>query len=480
MAAKKLFLGRQLAALRQERGLTQAALSQLLGLSASYLNQLENNQRPMTANVLVNLAQAFDIDIASFSQDDSGRIVQDLREAMADPTFQGSSPAPAELHDIAMQSPRFAQAFLGLHRAYKQLQERVQTMAETLSTGELDRAVDRPIFPYEEVRDYFHYRNNYVDELDQAAERLSIEEGFAGRDVSGALEAYLARRYGVAVRTEEPDSLGGLTRRFDPESKTLSLLSTLNAPSCAFLMAHQIALLDFAETLDELIERSDLQSAAGKAVCRVALANYAAGALMLPYDRFLAAARETLHDVELLQKRFGASFEQVCHRLSTLQRPGSPGVPFYFVRVDRAGNITKRHSATRFQFARFGGACPLWNVHEAFTAPGKVFVQVAEMPDGLRYLCIARGVVKRGGGYLLPDRHYAIGLGCELSHAGQIVYSRGLNLDADEAVAPIGVSCRICERVNCSQRAFPPIDRRLSDATAIGRFVAYQFPKLAQ
>ena len=187
--------------------------------------------------------------------------------------------------------------------------------------------------------------------------------------------------------------------------------------------------------------------------------NYAAGALMMPYRRFAASALELRHDIEQLQHRYNASFEQVSHRLSTLQRPGARGVPFYFVRVDAAGNITKRHSSTRFQFARFGGACPLWNVHEAFGQPGRILVQVAEMPDGVRYLCVGRSIVKRSGNYLRPNRQYAIGIGCEIAHAAKVVYSEGLQLDGQ--AVPVGVSCRICERPDCHQRAFPPLGRRL-------------------
>ena len=207
--------------------------------------------------------------------------------------------------------------------------------------------------------------------------------------------------------------------------------------------------------LDQAAFRTD----AARDVARVGLANYAAGALLLPYRAFLEAAREEKHDIDRLRTRFQVSFEQVCHRLSTLQRPGWRGVPFYFARVDMAGNITKRHSATRFQFARFGGACPLWNVHEAFAAPDRIGVQLAEMPDGSRYISIARSVSKPSGSYLANDRRYALSLGCEVEHAGALVYAAGLDLNGP--AARIGVSCRICERTDCTQRAFPPLDRTL-------------------
>ena len=168
---------------------------------------------------------------------------------------------------------------------------------------------------------------------------------------------------------------------------------------------------------------------------------------------------ETRHDLERLADLFGASIEQVAHRLSTLQRPGAKGIPFFFVRVDQAGTITKRHSATRLQFARFGGACPLWNVHRAFETPGQFLRQLAETPDGVRYLCLARDVSKPGGAFLAPIKRYAIGLGCEVQHAAQLVYADGLDLKG--RFEPIGISCRICERADCHQRSVPPLERRL-------------------
>ena len=133
-------------------------------------------------------------------------------------------------------------------------------------------------------------------------------------------------------------------------------------------------------------------------------------------------------------------------------------MPFFFVRVDQAGTITKRHSATRLQFARFGGGCPLWNVHQAFETPGRFLRQLAETPDGARYLCLARDVSKPGGGFRAPVRRYAIGLGCEIAHAGALVYADDLDLKNAAAYQPIGVSCRICERRDCHQRALPPLE----------------------
>jgi predicted transcriptional regulator len=203
------------------------------------------------------------------------------------------------------------------------------------------------------------------------------------------------------------------------------------------------------------------RSPTARQIARLGMANYFAGAALMPYRAFMAAAQAERHDLERLSHLFDASLEQVAHRLSTLQRPGAKGVPFFFVRVDQAGTITKRHSATRLQFARFGGACPLWNVHQAFEQPGRFLRQLAETPDGVRYLLLARDVSKHAGAFNAPVRRFAIGLGVEVAHAGGLVYADGLDLTKPRAYQPIGISCRICPRPDCHQRSVPPIDRPL-------------------
>ncbi|MEO0362733.1 MAG: short-chain fatty acyl-CoA regulator family protein, partial [Pseudomonadota bacterium] len=271
-----------------------------------------------------------------------------------------------------------------------------------------------------------------------------------------ALAGWLGRRHGVAVRVE-----GEAIRRYDPALRRLSLGREAAQPTHAFQLAHQAALLDQADLIEATLDLANFRSEEARGICKIGLANYFAGAALMPYRRFAAEAAEMRHDVERLASRFGASLEQVCHRLSTLQRPGAAGVPFFFVRVDQAGTITKRHSATRLQFARYGGACPLWNVHQAFETPGRIIRQLAETPDGVRYLCLARDVTKPGGAFRAPTRRYAIGLGCEVAHADQLVYADDLDVAKDEAYQPIGVSCRICPRPHCHQRSVPPLEKGL-------------------
>ena len=344
-----------------------------------------------------------------------------------------------------------ARAFLELHSAYRQTHERLASLDEALGR---EGAQLQPS-PWEEVRDFFHYCDNYIDAVDRAAEHFAQLLGDEG-DIRAAAIRRLANK-GVTVRFAEDAAL----RQFDSDTGTLTLSRLAPPETQTFQLLLQVALLRQNALLEATLDLARFQSDAARAIAKIGLANYFAGAAMMPYRAFLEAATRTRHDLERLAVQFGASIEQVAHRLSTLQRPGAKGVPFFFVRVDQAGTITKRHSATRLQFARFGGACPLWNVHRAFENPGQFLRQLAETPDGVRYISLARDVSKPAGHFGAPVRRYAIALGCEVRHAGALVYADGLDLARAGAFEPIGISCRICERVACHQRSVPPLERKL-------------------
>jgi XRE family transcriptional regulator, fatty acid utilization regulator len=220
-------------------------------------------------------------------------------------------------------------------------------------------------------------------------------------------------------------------------------------------------LLSQSELLSAIVATDDQLTPESRGVARIGLANYFAGAFLLPYREFHRAAAELRYDVDLLARRFGVGFETVCHRLSTLQRPQLRGVPFIFVRTDKAGNISKRQSATAFHFSRVGGSCPLWVVHDAFAQPGRIVTQVAQMPDGRSYFWLAKTTAPEGQGYLGQHKSLAIGLGCDLVHADKLVYSTGIALNDPSTVVPIGAGCKICNRPACPQRAFPYLGGRV-------------------
>ncbi len=448
MATKKLYAGAKLREMRTRLELTQKDFAAKLGVSLPYLNQMENNNRPVSTTVVLALAQEFGMDVTELSTGDSERLVSDMHEALADPIFADMIPPQADLRLTASNAPAFARAFLELHSMYRQTHERLASLDEALGRADsLTRAS-----PWEEVRDFFHYCDNYIDAVDRAAEKLSMGEGSTESIALSGL-----RSAGVRVELRDVAPL----RHYDAENGTLTLSARAAPETRLFQMLLQLALLRQDNLLEATLDFARFHTDEARTIAKIGLANYFAGATMMPYGPFLAAAGECRHDLEMLGRRFGASIEQVAHRLSTLQRPGAKGVPFFFVRVDQAGTITKRHSATRLQFARFGGACPLWNVHQAFETPGRFLRQLAETPDGVRYISLARDVSKQGGSFQAPVQRFAIALGCEVRHASALVYADGLDIANANAFEPIGISCRICERSSCHQRSVPPLERRL-------------------
>jgi len=451
MANRKLYSGAKLRDMRQRLGLTQKDFASKLGVSLPYLNQMENNNRPLSGTVILALAQEFGFDVTELSSSENERLFSDMREAFSDPIFGDTPPQLADMRLTASNAPSIARAFLDLHRAYRQTQERLASLDEALGR---DDARLQPS-PWEEVRDFFHYCNNYIDAVDRAAEGFAKGRQSPDWILKKAIKTL--HDLGITVRNGDQDA----TRIYDPNTKILTISNRISSETARFQILLQLALIEQEKLLEATLDLARFQSPEARAIAKIGLANYFAGAALMPYREFLETARTERHDLERLSSHFGVSIEQVAHRLSTLQRPGNNGIPFFFVRVDQAGTITKRHSATRLQFARFGGACPLWNVHRAFETPGQFLRQLAETPDGIRYLSIARDVTKGGGSFNAPLRRFAIALGCELKHAEQLVYADGLDLGRPDAFEPIGISCRLCERRSCHQRSVPPLERQL-------------------
>ncbi len=448
---RRIFAGQRLRQLRDSRAFNQMDMATRLGISVSYLSQLEHDDRPLTAPVLAALASQFPLDWEDFEEDAATRRFAALREAAADPLFADQL-SPDQLTRIAEQQPALADQFIVLHSAYRRSGQRLQIVDEALSND----SAGGGRLPWEEVRDWFHDAGNYVDHIDRAAETLA--SGLCGKRSSpsiDALERYLRENLAISLVYESASGL----RAFDPVMSHLVIDQSQPTESQRFQLAYQLAAVALKDEISSVIEATHLRTAAARQLLFVGLANYAAGALLMPYTRFRGEARHVRHDIDRLRQSFGVSFEQACHRLSTLQRPGVRGVPFFFCRVDMAGNITKRHSATRLQFARFGGACPLWIVHEAVAIPDRILVQLAETPDGVRYVSMAKGLVKPSGSYDRSPRRYAVALGCEAEHAHEFIYADGLDVTAPTTATRIGISCRLCPRPDCDQRAFPPSDR---------------------
>ncbi|MGF1544395.1 MAG: short-chain fatty acyl-CoA regulator family protein [Parvularculaceae bacterium] len=460
MAAKrKLYLGPQIRRVRRDRGLTQAEMAAEIGVSASYVNLMERNQRPVSAEALVKLARAYDLDVADLASDRADDLFARLAEAFADPVFRDSGVAREDAHELAAGNPALAEAVAKLYRAWRADQ---QELMEARAT----RGGARDGDPGEAARDCIHAHGNYFDAVDRAGEAIHADlvgdaaGARGGGALYDALAARFAERHDLRARVLPEAVMAGAVRRLNRHAGDLAVSERLDQASRAFHLALQLTLIENGRLLDETVNAAPFDGDAGRRLARAALAYYGAAAILMPYDPFLAAAQELAYDLEAIARRFTASFEQVAHRLATLKREGAAGVPFFFIRIDAAGNVSKRFSADLFPFARYGGSCPLWNVHEAFRAPRRVLTQIVRLPDGATFFSTARTVRHEAVGHGAPAAERAVALGCRLEDAAPLVYAREIGLEAAPA-PPIGVNCRLCERAACAARAHPPLRRRL-------------------
>jgi predicted transcriptional regulator/transcriptional regulator with XRE-family HTH domain len=456
---RKLFLGARLKRLRRELGHTQTRMAEDLGVSPSYLNLLERNQRPVTAQVLLRLAEAYDLDLKSLSADQDSGSANDLAEILSDQMFRDLGVPRHEIAEVAESAPGVSEAIVRLYRAY--LDKR--RLSELGAVGRPEEGTfEAPLVtPSDWVRDFIQAQKNYFGELEEAADALSSELKPEPQDFAAAARKRLADKHSIQVRVVPVDVLPESVRRFDLHRRRLFLSEVLTGAGRSFSLAYQLAVLEHRELLEAMADRAAPPDRPTRNLLKVSLGNYLAAAVLMPYARFHEAAERTGYDVELIRARFGVSFEQACHRVTTLARPGARGVPFFMVRVDAAGNISKRFAGATFPFSRFGGACPRWNIHSSFRTPGRIITQIIETPDGARYFTIARTVTRVAAPYAGDESELAIGMGCELKYAERLVYSRGLDLSAPVAT-PIGPACRICERPACPQRAAEPISRTLT------------------
>jgi predicted transcriptional regulator/DNA-binding XRE family transcriptional regulator len=461
MMARPL-VGRTIRRLRSERRLTQQTLATQLGISASYLNLIEHDQRTVTASLLIKLGEAFQVDLATLSGRTERQLGVALREAFADPLLSADAVPESEVAELAAAAPNAARSVLALYRALRVAREDAGGIA--LPSGR------RVLLPNEEARDLFDERSNHFPELESAAEAIARELQVTPANMNHAIAERLRRKHGLTVSVLPLD---GALRRYDATARSLALSEALPRESRGFHMAFQLALLEARDAVEAVLTDAAPSSTESAMLIRVGLLNYVAGALLMPYAAFIDAAQTLRHDLEALAARFGVSFEQACHRLSTLQRPGARGVPFFFVRVDPAGNVSKRFSAAGFPFARYGGSCPRWVVHTAFSQPGVMQVQVAELPDGATFLCFARTVARQARTWADPKPTHVVAMGCGIEHAEAVIYADGLDLE--RARVGIGLSCRLCDRPDCRSRAFPPLEHRLTLDPKIAGAAPYRF-----
>lgn len=450
---RRLYVGANLRRMRRDLGLTQADMASDLEVSASYIALLERNHRPLSAEMLLRLAQTYRIDVAALAgnadSDDAAR----LQAVLRDPMFADIDLPSLETADAATNFPGVTEALLRLYTAYQEEQLALaDRTAEAHATG-AGSAVEAPD-PVAESRRFLAARRNNFPSLDDAAERLA--QNVASHE---GLTGYLKARHGLRVRRLPASVMVGSVRRLDQHRKEILLDDSLDTASQTFQLALQLAYLEMRPEVAAVLAEGAFATESGERLTRRALASYAAAAILMPYTAFARAVEARRYDVEALARQFAASFEQTAHRMTTLQKPGQERVPFFFIRVDEAGNVSKRLDGAGFPFARHGGGCPLWSVHHAFRTPRQIVTQWLELPDGQRFFSIARTVSAGGGAYGAQRVERAIALGCAAEHADRLIYTQGR--PGPEAATPIGVTCRLCHRTDCTARSAPPIGRQI-------------------
>ena len=442
---RSTFMGPRIRRLRRDLGLTQVVMAEDLDVSPSYIALIESNHRPVTATMLLKLAEIYHTDIAALARGSGDDFNAQITAAFKAPLFADLDLSSVEIQDFGSTFPATAEAVIRLYTAYQegQLALADQTSGEASGPD-----------PVGEARRFLAARKNYFVEIDNRAEELSQDIKRAG-----GYEKYFADQR-LRVRHLPSDVMAGFTRRFDVHRKEIVLDESLDNAGATFQLALQVVYLEMTTVISDSLASTRFDTESGEKLTRRALANYAAGAIMMPYRTFAKAAKNRLYDIEVLGRQFGASFEQVAHRLTTLQKPGQEGVPFFFIRVDAAGNVSKRLDGAGFPFARHGGSCPLWTLHSAFKNPRHVLTQWVELPDGERFFSIVRTVTAGGGGYQRPQVERSIALCCASQHAHKLIYTKDTDISAVQPT-PIGVTCRLCHRGDCLARAEPPIGRSL-------------------
>lgn len=462
----KLFAGQRLRELRKRENLTQQGLAAVLRISLSYLNQLERNNRPLPDRLLHLVCEHYSLAPAWFNDTQEAHLLQALRETMADPVFKTTPIVMAHMAEAVRHAPALCDAFLTLYRAYTFEQQREKSvLVDTV-----------PLEPYEAVGNWVQEKQNYFHEIDCAAENFYQNLPEHKNGLEPVLINFLLEKHGLNLQYDTELEQQGLVWHINRQRNTVVMPHNQSQESRLFYLAQIIGQLNYDKLMTKILNRSAPKGNNSFKLARVYLSNYFAGALLLPYRNFLSAAQNMRYDIERMRRHFGVSFEQVSHRLSTLQRPGLEGIPFYFLKLDIAGNILKSFSANRFSQARFGGPCPLWNIFRAFATPGQIQVQLSQTTDSTIYLNIARTVSHEGHAYTDRPRQSAIVLGCHVKDAAQTVYADGLNLSDHSLVIPIGPGCRACSRDNCSHRSLPVSGRLLdtgSDSRGVVPYRAY-------
>lgn len=473
MAEQKIFAGPRIRRIRNAKGLTQTAMAEGLGISPSYLNLIERNQRPLTVQLILKLASVYGVEPEEL-QVEAGGAVATLREVFSDPLLAGELPGEQELIEVAEAAPNAAAAVIKLFRAYREQAERLSDLSELLAREGRATTLSSARLPIDEVRETFERRPNHFAALEEEAGAFA-QLLKPGDDLAGALKAWLRSEHGIAVKVLPVATMPNWRRRYDRHSQRLFISERLSPFDQLREVAMEAALIRMQVAIAAEIKALKLSSDEARRLARFELARYAAHALMMPYEAFLEAARRARYDIDVLRSRFGVSFEQAANRLTMLARPGASGVPFFMLEVDTAGHRFRRAGTQGFPHARFGGGCPKLPVHAVFAQPVQVMVEAVEMPDGAEFLAIARTLEGPQGAFNERPRRTAILLGCDIGFREEVVYSAALPAAGSLKSTPVGPACRLCERVGCLARAEPPVTRPLGLDEMVTGLSAFDF-----
>ena len=478
MAEQKIFAGPRIRRIRIGKGLTQSAMAEGLGISPSYLNLIERNQRPLTVQLLLRLASVYRLEIDEL-QSSPGNTVAALKEVFSDPLLAGELPGDQELIEVADAAPNAAAAMVKLFRAYREQADRLSDLSDLLAREGRATALSGARLPIDEVREIFERRPNHFAAIEAEAEAFTALLD-PGDDLAGALKAWLKREFGIVVRVLPVATMPNWRRRYDRHSQRLFISERLSPFDQLREIAMEACLIRMRVAVAAEIAALALTTDEARRLARFELARYAAHALMMPYQPFHAAAQRAGHDIDVLRSRFGVSFEQAANRLTTLGRSGASGIPFFMLEIDNAGHRLRRAGAQGFPHARFGGGCPKLPVHAAFAQPGQILVEAVEMPDGAEFLCVARTLEGPQGAFAERPRRTALLIGCDIGFREEIVYGAALPAAGAAKAAtarstPVGPACRVCERVGCLARAEPPVTRPLGLDEMVTGLSAFDF-----
>ncbi len=458
MSQLDLKIGPKIKTFRRQFGMQANKLAEKLNISPSYLTLIEGGKRKIDAGLLLRICQELKIEVSDLTNKSDVNLANNISELLDDKLFEDLDILGPEVKDLANTNPKIGKALIRLGDILKKKDHELINKIEKLSGKIVDSR--KSSFPGEVIADFLQENKNYFPKLENFASKIfdKLKENNRTRYIS--LCNFLKSEYGITVIDIIPEEGKTFSKIFNKKNKELILSDYISLETKKLYAASQIAQEGAVDEINRLIETFNFPSEESKKLTKVALLNYCGAAILMPYKLFHAECKKLKYDLELLQNIFATSFEQVTHRVTCLNDPNLPGVPFHFLRVDVAGNISKRLSLSGIEIPRYGGACPRWNVYSAFSRPGVIQAAVSKMSNGEKYVCIARTVEKGIGRYGQKKSILSIGLGCEAKYAKDFVYTENLDINDRKSEIPVGVSCRTCDRLDCSQRAFPPLHKK--------------------